>query len=96
VAAADLKIEEEYATQRPVYEAFTENAYELLRKLIENGGIEVASFEKRTKSLASLKDKIERGDKAGKYNSLQELTDLLRIPSDADQRSEVMAIAIPN
>ena len=74
--AADSKIEEEYTNQRPVYEAFTENACELLRKLIENGGIEVASIEKRTKSLESLKGKIERGDKAGKYNFLQDITDL--------------------
>lgn len=74
--AAGSKIDEEYTSQRPVYEAFTENAYELLRKLIENGGMEVASIEKRTKSLESLTGKIERGDKAGKYNSLQEITDL--------------------
>lgn len=74
--AADSKIEEEYRNQRTVYEAFTENAYELLRKLIENGGIEVASVEKRTKSLESLRGKIERGNKTGKYNSLEEITDL--------------------
>ena len=73
---ADSKIEEEFTSQRPVYEAFTENAYELLAKLIENVRIEVASIEKRTKSLESLRGKIERGDKAGKYNSLQDITDL--------------------
>jgi len=74
--AADSKIDQTYTIQRPVYEAFTENAHELLRKLIENDGIEVSSIEKRTKSLESLKGKLERGDKAGKYNSLQEITDL--------------------
>jgi putative GTP pyrophosphokinase len=76
MAAEGSKIEEEYTSQRPVYEAFTTNSYELLRKLIEDVGIEFASMEKRTKSVDSLKDKVGRGDKAGKYNSLQEITDL--------------------
>lgn len=76
MAAECSKIEEEYTSQRPVYEAFTENAYELLRKLIEGAGIEFASIEKRTKSIESLKGKVERGDKLGKYTSLQDITDL--------------------
>jgi putative GTP pyrophosphokinase len=76
VAADGSKIGEEYASQRPVYEAFTENANELLRKLLEDRGIEFSSIEKRTKSMESLKGKVERGDKVGKYNSLQEITDL--------------------
>jgi putative GTP pyrophosphokinase len=76
VTADGSKIDEGYASQRPVYEAFTENAYELLRKLLEDRGIEFSSVEKRTKSMESLRGKVERGGKAGKYNSLQEITDL--------------------
>jgi putative GTP pyrophosphokinase len=76
-ATADgSKIEEEYARQRSAYEAFTENAYEILGKLLESRGIEFSSAEKRTKSMESLRGKVERGGKAGKYNSLQEITDL--------------------
>ncbi|WP_158268008.1 hypothetical protein [Bradyrhizobium sp. MOS002] len=48
--AEGSKIEDEYKDLRPVYEAFTENAHELLRKLLEDVGIEFASIEKRTKS----------------------------------------------
>ncbi|HZS44309.1 MAG TPA: hypothetical protein VFC63_04355 [Blastocatellia bacterium] len=76
MSTEDSKIETEYASQRPVYEAFTENAHDLLRKLIEDKGIEFASMEKRTKSIESLRGKAERGDKVGKYNSLQDITDL--------------------
>ena len=35
--AEGSKIEDEYKDLRPVYEAFTENAHELLRKLLEDG-----------------------------------------------------------
>jgi ppGpp synthetase/RelA/SpoT-type nucleotidyltranferase len=45
-------------------------------KLLVDTGIEFSSIEKRTKSIESLSGKIERGGKAGKYNSLQEITDL--------------------
>ena len=38
VATDGSKIEEEYASQRPVYDAFTENAYELLSKLLKDAG----------------------------------------------------------
>ena len=93
--AVDSKIEEEYTNQRPVYEAFTKNAFELLTKLIDNGGIEVASVEKRTKSLESLKGKIERGDKAGKYNSLQEITDLSGIRVIAFLKEDCKKISAP-
>jgi len=76
MATESPKVEDEYASQRPVYEAFTENAFELLKSIIDDAGIEFASMEKRTKSVESLKNKIERGDKAGKYDSLQKITDL--------------------
>jgi putative GTP pyrophosphokinase len=76
VAAEGSKIEEEYTSQRSVYEAFTENAYELLSKLLKEMGIEFASMEKRTKSIESLRGKVERGGKMGKYDSLKEITDL--------------------
>lgn len=96
MSAESPKIDEEYASQRPAYDAFTKTTLELIRRLIEGEGIDIASIESRTKSIESLKGKVERGDKSGKYGTLSDVTDLsgLRIISylkeDCNRISELM------
>jgi len=70
------QIENEYLTQAPTYEAFTKTATELVKQILNEEGIEIASIDCRTKSLDSLRGKLERTTKSGKYKSLSDITDL--------------------
>lgn len=60
---------------RPTYERFRARASELILELIKSEKIELASFESRTKTIESFKEKIKR--KGNKYKDpIKEITDL--------------------
>lgn len=67
---------EEYRGLRPQYEAFTASLDALVRTLLNAAGIEFFAVEPRTKSLESFDGKIVREDKAGKYRTAVDVTDL--------------------
>jgi putative GTP pyrophosphokinase len=69
----------EYVLQRPSYEAFTGALAQLLRNLLSASDIEILAIESRTKTSESFSDKVRSDDKVGKYDNLQDITDLTGI-----------------
>ncbi|MER8604798.1 hypothetical protein NKH48_13685 [Mesorhizobium sp. M1233] len=67
---------QEFELQRPLYESLTKNVARLLETLLDSSRIEYLQIESRTKEVDSLKDKIFRPDKEGKYKKLEDITDL--------------------
>ena len=65
-----------FREKREEYEAFTPSIESLLRNLISTTGVEPFAYESRTKTIASFDEKIQREEKAGKYESLDNITDL--------------------
>lgn len=68
-----------FETRLPIQEAFTQSLSALCRTIIESGGIEIQNIEARTKTVSSLKEKINRPDKLDKYEELDDVTDLTGI-----------------
>ncbi|MEU4876894.1 hypothetical protein [Streptomyces sp. NPDC021608] len=64
-----------YEREYPRRERFTRRLRDLLEEITERSSVDVALIEKRTKSVASFSEKIER--KSGKYpDPLRDITDL--------------------
>lgn len=70
------KILETFDEERELYEAFTTNLNNLTRLLLDQENAEYFSISPRTKDCDSLERKLVREDKAGKYKSLTDITDL--------------------
>src|SRR4051794_15845457 len=67
--------EERYRDSRAGFEAFCGETRRLVERLLEDGGIDVAQIESRTKTVDSFAEKVRR--KSGKYaDPLAEITDL--------------------
>lgn len=66
----------EYELRRKDYDAFTESVRILLEQLMRNAEIDVLAIENRTKDLASFREKVDRPDKAEKYQTCADVTDL--------------------
>lgn len=66
----------EYAAQREEYKAFSLSVRDLLDRLLQDAGLSIVGIEHRTKSLGSFREKVERPEKAQKYLSCSEVTDL--------------------
>lgn len=66
----------EYEGQRPEYESFTNSVSQLLCRLIQDAGLDIVGIEDRTKTLDAFKEKVDRPEKAQKYESCNEVTDL--------------------
>jgi putative GTP pyrophosphokinase len=67
--------EERYRDSRAGFEAFCTETQRLVERLLEDGGIDVAQIESRTKTVDSFAEKVRR--KSGKYaDPLAEITDL--------------------
>ena len=66
----------EYAAQRNEYEAFTDSVCQLLHRLIQDAGLDIVGIECRTKTLDGFKEKVDRPEKAQRYQSCNEVTDL--------------------
>jgi putative GTP pyrophosphokinase len=82
--------EERYRDSRAGFEAFCDETQRLVERLLEDGGIDVAQIESRTKTVDSFAEKVRR--KSGKYaDPLAEITDLaaLRViayfPADVER-----------
>jgi putative GTP pyrophosphokinase len=82
--------EERYRDSRVGFEAFCGETRRLVERLLEDGGIDVAQIESRTKTVDSFAEKVRR--KSGKYaDPLAEMTDLaaLRViayfPADVER-----------
>lgn len=91
------KILASYDASIDAYSAYTKNLAKLLAALLKQEGIEFFRIEKRTKKKDSLAEKIQREDKDGKYESLEDVTDIsgIRIitylKEDCDQISEFLS-----
>ena len=70
------QIVSDYEQRRSLYALFTEKLHEILKTLIEQGGIELAASECRAKDVESLREKTGRDSKGGKYKKLEDITDL--------------------
>jgi len=67
---------DQYKAKRHLYEEFTIDINNLVYKLVLEAGLQIFSFENRTKTIESFEGKITREDKFGKYKSLNDITDL--------------------
>ena len=85
---------QQYRELQPTLEGLAKEAYELLRKAIEDNGIYVTAFEYRVKTEQSLAGKLEL--KGAKYKSIDDVTDLVGlrvITFYTDEVDKVAAIA---
>lgn len=89
-------IAEEFKRRRYLYEQLVRAVRPLLQRLAADHGVEVALIEDRVKEQDSLEHKIGRPDKAGKYEKLDDITDLcgLRIVLFTNEDCVVMSEAI--
>lgn len=69
-------LSEEYEGQRKDYESFTESVRQLLSRLIKDADLDIVGIEDRTKTLEGFREKVDRPEKAQKYQSCSEVTDL--------------------
>lgn len=67
---------DEYRATRPLYEQFTTDISKVVTTLLHDSGIEHLPLEERTKTEESFFEKVERPDKAQKYTSCGDITDL--------------------
>jgi len=65
-----------YEAHKHTYEAFTLNVADLLQRLVEENSIDYFAIESRTKSFDSFVEKIVRPDKAEKYETIDDVTDI--------------------
>ena len=81
-----------FTAERPAYEAFTRSVSNVISTLAEQAGVDILPPEHRTKDISSLKEKIERTDKADKYKELTDVTDLsgVRIITYLKEDSEAL------
>jgi putative GTP pyrophosphokinase len=70
------KLVEEYKARRQGYVSFTQSVRDLLHQLIKVEGLDTVGIEDRTKELDSFKEKMDRPEKAQKYQSCADVTDL--------------------
>jgi ppGpp synthetase/RelA/SpoT-type nucleotidyltranferase len=89
-------IVDDFEAKRRLYEQLASAVRPLLEQLAAENKISVALVEHRVKERDSLSQKIARPDKADKYNSLEDITDLcgLRIVLYTNEDCEVMTKAI--
>lgn len=66
----------QYKRQRPLYKAFTGEICQLLTTLMKLQDIDFSAIDPRTKDVESFEGKISREDKDGKYNNVEDVTDL--------------------
>jgi ppGpp synthetase/RelA/SpoT-type nucleotidyltranferase len=91
-------ISDDFESKKPLYERLAKAVRPLLEQLATENKIAVALVEHRVKEQDSLEQKIGRPDKSGKYNKLEDITDLcgLRIVLFTNEDCELMATAIRN
>lgn len=83
-----------FTDNRPLYEKFLGRVKDLITTLVDNAGVRVDSIHERTKTVASLSDKLSRPDKS--YSRLEDVPDLagLRVIAchreDADRVVELI------
>jgi ppGpp synthetase/RelA/SpoT-type nucleotidyltranferase len=66
----------DYKRDRPTYAAFAQTFASALQQILADADIQHLPLEVRTKTLESFEGKINREDKAGRYSSLVDVTDL--------------------
>ena len=71
----DRIILEDYRSSKADFERLGETAMDILKRIVQDAGISVMAMEHRVKTEESLAGKLER--KGDKYNSLEDLTDIL-------------------
>lgn len=71
-----VDILEKYEARFPTQDAFTRSVSVLCQTIVSSQGIELATIEARTKTPESLREKLGRSDKVGKYKELDDVTDL--------------------
>lgn len=70
------RMESDFVLARPRYEQFTDDLRALLERLLRDVDLEYFQIETRTKDVDSFRKKIQRPDKAGKYLTISDITDL--------------------
>lgn len=89
------KILADFDAQRPVFNKFKDKCLQLLADLLDENAVLTHQIDGRTKDRTSLSKKIDKNE--GKYNALQEITDIvgLRVitylESDVDRIAGVIA-----
>jgi putative GTP pyrophosphokinase len=78
----------EYKEKRQGYEDFTHSVRRVLEQLIKDASIDLVAIEYRTKNLESFKEKVDRPEKAQKYQSCKDITDLSGVRVVAFMREE--------
>jgi putative GTP pyrophosphokinase len=73
------ELDREFAATRPLYEEFGKSLESVLGLLLKAEKIEHLRIEGRTKDRDTFSEKIRRADKAGKYKSIEDMTDLCGI-----------------
>jgi putative GTP pyrophosphokinase len=70
------RLKAEFEIVRPKYDEYTRSLSGLLARLLEDKGVDYSIIESRTKSIESFYSKVESPEKAQKYQSCHDLTDL--------------------
>lgn len=70
------ELSKQFADKRPLHDSFTKSTETLLETLINAAGIQFFRIEGRTKNIESFNEKIAREGKEGKYNCLNDVTDI--------------------
>jgi putative GTP pyrophosphokinase len=73
------ELDKEFAAARPLYEEFCKSLANVLGLLLKAEKVEYLRIEERTKDQDTFSEKIRRADKAGKYKSIEDVTDLCGI-----------------
>ncbi|MEO5923302.1 MAG: hypothetical protein ABIR70_05690 [Bryobacteraceae bacterium] len=68
------KLVDEFSTKRPLYDGYASKLEDLIKQILQVGGINVHSVTCRAKDVASFEKKINRADNP--YGALGEVTDL--------------------
>jgi putative GTP pyrophosphokinase len=67
---------EEFLAKRELYERLAAAIVPLLERLASQAGVSLIRIESRVKEEESLREKVSRPEKAGKYTNLEDVTDL--------------------
>jgi len=92
------KLVEEYRPQRQEYVSFTQSVRDLLQQLVKVEGLDIVGIEDRTKDLDSFKEKVDRSEKAQKYQCCADVTDLsgVRVICYLEQEADKICQIIRN
>lgn len=83
-----------YASNRSLYEAFTNEIYEIIRKLLADAGMNPQTIQRRTKDLESFRDKLPRVDYDPKQmQDLSAIRIILYVKGDIEQVVEILRSA---